>query len=390
MVERDLAKVEVAGSSPVIRSKRSTSKEVLFYFKIRKDCHYAQIKRCGFEARGQKAQGPCGRISQNHSHHDGFPVSWRLIRYFNEDLGLQLFLSLGHESDDLWRIAGIRGGVDAAWKLCAAPDADHDLAHSARHLFYGVAMLDKYKGTGWKKLYLIFGMCDESFSVNCSTEIPEEVDKGWFVFFVTLLNQTYWVVGATAGGLLGSLVQFDATGLDFVMTAMFVVIFLENWLKEKKHYTSLIGVCASALCLVILGPDSFMIPTMITILCFLSLLKKPIEKGGAENDGHGTDSDDCHLRSRHDGDSLSSLYYIFVQTSRSEICSVSRKGSARCCFWNAGGLLSEKRQSDRPPLWSSGADRHCFRGALHLWKRQMLLSIAGETAVYMLLVQAVF
>jgi 4-azaleucine resistance transporter AzlC len=152
----------------------------------------------------------------------------------------------------------------------------------ARHLFYGVAMLDKYKGTGWKKLYLIFGMCDESFSINCSTEIPEEVDKGWFMFFVTLLNQTYWVVGATAGGLLGSLVQFDTNGLDFVMTAMFVVIFLENWLKEKKHYTSLIGVCASALCLVILGSDSFMIPTMITILCFLSLLKKPIEKGGAE------------------------------------------------------------------------------------------------------------
>jgi 4-azaleucine resistance transporter AzlC len=152
----------------------------------------------------------------------------------------------------------------------------------ARHLFYGIAMLNKYKGTGLKKFYLIFGMCDESFSINCSVTPPENVDKGWFMFFVTLLNQTYWVVGATAGGLLGSLVQFDTNGLDFVMTAMFVVIFLENWLKEKKHYTSLIGVCASALCLVILGPDSFMIPTMITMLCFLSLLKKPIEKGGAE------------------------------------------------------------------------------------------------------------
>lgn len=150
----------------------------------------------------------------------------------------------------------------------------------ARHLFYGVAMLEKYKGTGWKKLYLIFGMCDESFSINCSAEIPEGTDKGWFMFFVTLLNQLYWVVGATAGGLLGTLVHFDTTGLDFVMTAMFVVIFLENWLKEKKHYTSLIGVCASVACLLIFGADSFMIPTMITILCFLSLLRKPIERGG--------------------------------------------------------------------------------------------------------------
>ena len=104
----------------------------------------------------------------------------------------------------------------------------------ARHLFYGIAMLDRFKGTGWKKIYLIFGMCDESFSINCSVQPPEGIDPGWFMFFVTLFNQIYWVTGAALGGLLGSLISFDTEGLEFVMTAMFVVIFLEQWLKEEN------------------------------------------------------------------------------------------------------------------------------------------------------------
>ena len=152
----------------------------------------------------------------------------------------------------------------------------------ARHIFYGISMLEKYKGTGLKKLYLIFGMCDESFSINCSADVPKDVDRGWFMFFVTLLNQSYWVFGATMGGLLGSLITFNTEGIEFVMTAMFVVIFLEQWLKEKQHYSSLIGVLSSALCLVIFGADGFMLPTMVCILCLLSLFKKPIEKAGGE------------------------------------------------------------------------------------------------------------
>ena len=94
----------------------------------------------------------------------------------------------------------------------------------ARHLFYGITMLNKYKGTGIKKFYLIFGMCDESFSINCSVNPPDGVDKGWFMFFVTILNQFYWVFGATIGGILGSVINFNIKGIDFVMTAMFVVI----------------------------------------------------------------------------------------------------------------------------------------------------------------------
>lgn len=88
---------------------------------------------------------------------------------------------------------------------------------NARHLFYGISMLDKYKDVGWKKPYLIFGMCDESFTINCTVTPPNDIDKGWFMFFVTLLNQIYWVTGATLGALLGYVIQFDTTGIEFVM-----------------------------------------------------------------------------------------------------------------------------------------------------------------------------
>ena len=148
----------------------------------------------------------------------------------------------------------------------------------ARHLFYGLSMLDKFKGLSWKKYYLIFGMCDETFSVNCSADIPEDVDRGWFYFWVTLLNQFYWSAAATTGGIVGSLLKIDTSGISFVMTAMFVVIFLEQWLKEKEHSASLIGLAVSVLCLSVFGPDSFMVPTMVLIVGLLALLRKPLEK----------------------------------------------------------------------------------------------------------------
>ena len=151
----------------------------------------------------------------------------------------------------------------------------------ARHLFYGIAMLEKFKGLGWKRFYLIFGLCDETFSINCSAEIPEDVDRGWFMFFVTLLNHFYWFSGSTLGGVFGGLIQFNTEGLDFVMTAMFVVIFLEQWLKDKDHTSALVGLAASAACLVFFGPDDFIIPAMLAILGVLTLLRGTLERKGA-------------------------------------------------------------------------------------------------------------
>ncbi|MCJ7833954.1 azaleucine resistance protein AzlC [Cuneatibacter sp. NSJ-177] len=149
---------------------------------------------------------------------------------------------------------------------------------NARHLFYGVSMLDRYRNTGGFKPYLIFGMCDETFSINYTARIPEDVDRKWFFFFVTLLNHFYWFSGATLGGLFGSLIHFNTEGLEFVMTAMFVVIFMEQWLKEKNHTASLLGLGLSLLCLVAFGPENFIIPAMAAILCVLTPLKKQLEK----------------------------------------------------------------------------------------------------------------
>ena len=140
----------------------------------------------------------------------------------------------------------------------------------ARHLFYGIAMLDWFKGTGWKKPYLIFGMCDETFSINCTVTPPEGVDRGWFMFFVTLLNQTYWVAGATLGALLGSVLHFDTTGIEFVMTALFTVMFVNQWEEAKDHRPALTGLGCAALCLAVFGSDGFMLPAMaLIIVCFL-------------------------------------------------------------------------------------------------------------------------
>lgn len=149
---------------------------------------------------------------------------------------------------------------------------------NARHLFYGISMLDKYNGTGWKKFYLIYGMCDESFSINYTAEIPPDVDRGWFMFFVTFLNHMYWFTGATLGGLFGSLVNFNTEGLDFVMTAMFVVIFMEQWMKDERHASALLGIVLSLACIIVFGAENFIIPAMLAIVGALTVLRKVLEK----------------------------------------------------------------------------------------------------------------
>ncbi len=150
---------------------------------------------------------------------------------------------------------------------------------NARHLFYGISMLDKFRNTGAKKFYLIFGMCDESFSINCNVEPPEGIDRGWFMFFVTLLNQIYWVFGATLGALLGYVIHFDTTGIEFVMTALFVVMFVDQWRETDNHIPALTGVLCSVLCLLLFGSEYFIVPAMVLIvICFAGMKKKLYKK----------------------------------------------------------------------------------------------------------------
>lgn len=146
---------------------------------------------------------------------------------------------------------------------------------NARHLFYGISMLGKYKNTGWKKPYLIYGMCDESFSINCTVNPPPDVDKGWFMLFVTLLNQMYWVFGATLGALLGYVIRFNTKGIEFVMTALFVVMFINQWDETKNHKPAITGVVCSLVCLAAFGSQNFILPAMaLIILCFAWFGKK--------------------------------------------------------------------------------------------------------------------
>ena len=145
---------------------------------------------------------------------------------------------------------------------------------NARHIFYGLSLLEKYKDMGKIKPYLIFGLCDETFSIVCSTEPPEGVRPNLFYFFITFLDHCYWVLGSVLGAMLGSVVSFNTKGLSFVLTALFVVIFVGQWKSQKDHKPAIIGVGCSVLCLVLLGQSNFIIPAMLAILAVLTLFRK--------------------------------------------------------------------------------------------------------------------
>lgn len=152
----------------------------------------------------------------------------------------------------------------------------------ARHLFYGIALLPKYRGAGAEKFYLIYTTSDETFALNYDADIPAGLNRTRYYFFVSLLDQSYWVIGSAVGGLCGSLIHFNTEGLDFVMTAMFLSIFMNQWLKDrdekKSHAPELIGVVCSAVCLAVFGPDRFIVPAMILILAVLTLGRKKLER----------------------------------------------------------------------------------------------------------------
>ena len=149
---------------------------------------------------------------------------------------------------------------------------------NARHLFYGLAMLEPFRNTGFKKVYLIFGMCDESFSINSSAEVPDGVDRGWFMFFVTLFNHLYWFSGATIGGLLGNLLSIKVEGIEFVMVAMFVVIFMESFKKKNQKLSSIIGLLVSFFCFILFGKEYFILASMGLIIFIFTLFRKKLEE----------------------------------------------------------------------------------------------------------------
>ncbi|WP_105896605.1 azaleucine resistance protein AzlC [Haemophilus influenzae] len=143
---------------------------------------------------------------------------------------------------------------------------------SARQIFYGISMLEKYGiHIGKKRWYLITTLVDESFSLNYMAKIPPHLDKGWYMFFVSLYLHIYWVLGAAMGNLFGTVLPFNLKGVEFSMTALFLVIFAENWLKEKSHESSLLGLGIAFAFLLIIGKEYFLIPTLIGIWLILTM-----------------------------------------------------------------------------------------------------------------------
>ncbi len=157
---------------------------------------------------------------------------------------------------------------------------------NARHLFYGISMIEKYRGTGKKKPYLIFALTDETYSLVCGETGFEGEEQKKYYFWVSLLNQSYWIAGSVAGAWFGSVVTFNTAGIDFAMTALFVTVFVEQWLNTKNHMPALIGLGATILCLLIFGSERFLIPAMILISVLLLVFQKQLEEksGGCENE----------------------------------------------------------------------------------------------------------
>ena len=143
---------------------------------------------------------------------------------------------------------------------------------NARHLFYSISMIDLYSDAGRKKPYMIFALTDETYSLLCDGQVPEDTDPQTYRFLVSLLNHIYWILGSVAGSFLGAVLPFDTTGIDFSMTALFVATFVEQWTAQKDHLSALTGIIASVLSLCLFGPDRFLIPAMLMITAALLLV----------------------------------------------------------------------------------------------------------------------
>ena len=148
---------------------------------------------------------------------------------------------------------------------------------NSRHAFYGLSFLDKFKQMGKAYPYMIFSLTDETYSLLCSLDPPKKIDEKKAFFFIALFDHSYWIVGSTLGAAVGQMLTFNTTGINFAMTALFVTIFIEQWQTFKTHIPALTGLFSAILCLLIFGPDQFILPTMILSVAILILLRSKIQ-----------------------------------------------------------------------------------------------------------------
>lgn len=149
---------------------------------------------------------------------------------------------------------------------------------NGRHIFYGFSFIERYRKMGKAYLYMIFSLTDETYSLLLRTKVPEELDENKVTFWISFLDQCYWVAGSVIGALAGQFIAFDSTGIDFSMTALFTAIVVEQWQESKTHIPAVTGMAASLFFLLLLGPDRFLLPSLTVSVMILLLMKKKIEE----------------------------------------------------------------------------------------------------------------
>lgn len=148
---------------------------------------------------------------------------------------------------------------------------------NSRHIFYGISFIEKFKKMGKRRLYMIFSLTDETYSLLCSTKSEDSQEESNLIFLMSLLNQSYWIIGSFLGNLLGSIITFDTSGVEFSMTALFVVILVEQWLTTKNHLPAFIGIFCGVISLLFFGADEFLLPALITAVVILMALQNKIQ-----------------------------------------------------------------------------------------------------------------
>lgn len=147
---------------------------------------------------------------------------------------------------------------------------------NVRHVFYGISLVERFNRFGKSRWYMIFGLTDETYSLLCTTKVPEGVDEEKFLFAITILDHSYWVLGSIIGAIAGTVLPISSEGIEFAMTALFVVIFIEQWMEKKNRIPELIGVCIATIALVIFGSSNFVLPAMLLIIAVLLVSKKKL------------------------------------------------------------------------------------------------------------------
>ena len=188
---------------------------------------------------------------------NGFAIGWSILMPICMFAGSGQYLAVG-------LMAARAGLVNVAVAT---------LLVNARHIFYGISLVDTYKNAGIKKFYMIFGLTDETYTLVTQAKLDPEIDRSRYRFFVTLLDHCYWITGCVLGAILGATLPISFEGVDFVLTALFMTMFVEQWLSSRNHLPALVGLASTAVCLLIFGSEYFLIPSIILIAGILILIR---------------------------------------------------------------------------------------------------------------------